>query len=290
MAGRFSIQPLGGSDRHDPWFRIGTLDIGSAAVAGLLCIVGLVVWAVAPVVAAALILDPSAVLHGQAWRLVTWPVPNPPSLWTAIDIAILWYFGLQLERTVGRYRMAFFLGALAFLVGLLGVVLGSVLFGTGGAYAGVAEISVIVLLTFIAEHPNVRFLFNIPGWLVGLVIVGIQMLQYVAGRDGLGLLLFVGGLGVAAVLAKAIGLLSEVEWLPTLRLPRPHRRPRAPRAKRSRAPKGRTVVPGPWGSSAEKDQAEFDALLDKISASGMASLTPGEVRRLHALRDKLRGR
>ena len=31
------------------------------------------------------------------WRLATWWVPNPPSLWSVIDAALIWYFGNQID-------------------------------------------------------------------------------------------------------------------------------------------------------------------------------------------------
>ena len=298
MAGRFSIQPLGGPDRHDPWFRIGTLDIGSAALAGVLAIIGLIGYSIAPRLFGLFALDSYAVTHGQVWRLATWPIPNPPSIWTAISIAILWYFGMMLERTVGRFRFGFFLVALTVVVGLVGLGVQLLLYGAsplglGYQLFGVNQLGLLVLLTFIAEHPHVRFFFNIPGWVLGLVYVGIQFLSFVSVGDVVGLFVFIAGLLVAALLAKSIGLLDEVEWLPTLRgpkrRPKPAKPARPPRQSRRRPSSGGSVVAGPWTSPADKDQAEFDALLDKINESGMASLSEREVRRLHALRDKLRG-
>lgn len=290
MAGRFSIQPLGGPDRHDPWFRIGTVDIGSAALVALLAVAGMLAYAIAPSGSLVLALDSYSVLHGQVWRLVTWPVPNIPSLWVAISIAMLWYFGMQLERTVGRFRFLFFLVSTTIALGLIAIVLQAVLFGSTAILLGVTQLSLFVFLTFIAENPHARFFFNIPAWVIGAVYVGITILSFMAGRDGLGLMVFLLGLVVVALLAKAIGLLDDVEWLPTLRGPK--RRPKA--AKPARQPRrrsgGGSVVAGPWTTPADKDQAEFDALLDKINESGMASLSEREVRRLHALRDKLRGR
>ena len=83
---------------------------------------------------------------------------------------------------------------------------------------------------------------------------------------------------------RAFGVLTRYEWIPNLAW-------KSRRQKRSRAT-GQTVVAGPWsGSSAPnpRDQYELDALLDKISASGIDSLARGEKARLIELSKKLRG-
>jgi hypothetical protein len=53
-------------------------------------------------------------------------------------------------------------------------------------------------------------------------------------------------------------------------------------------------VAGPWQppppSPVSRDQAALDALLDKISAGGMESLSDGEREQLMVLRDRLRRR
>ena len=65
----------------------------------------------------------------------------------------------------------------------------------------------------------------------------------------------------------------------------PHRR-RTP--KQSRRP---AVVAGPWGGSntVSAAQSELDELLDKISATGMNSLSKSEKERLNELSKRLRG-
>ena len=73
----------------------------------------------------------------------------------------------------------------------------------------------------------------------------------------------------------------------------PGRRPK--KAKRNKRTTGEgTVVAGPWNPTptppVSRDQAELDALLDKISATGMDSLTDQERQHLLVLRDRLRRR
>ena len=46
MAGRFAYSKPNRRGPNDPWFRIGTLDIGSAALLGLMCAVSVLVYAI----------------------------------------------------------------------------------------------------------------------------------------------------------------------------------------------------------------------------------------------------
>ena len=52
------------------------------------------------------------------------------------------------------------------------------------------------------------------------------------------------------------------------------------------------MITGPWGApggQSSTDQIELDMLLDKISATGMASLSRQEKQRLNELSKRLRG-
>ncbi|HSB87686.1 MAG TPA: DUF6576 domain-containing protein, partial [Ilumatobacteraceae bacterium] len=66
-------------------------------------------------------------------------------------------------------------------------------------------------------------------------------------------------------------------------------RSRQPRRHRGRSRPA--VVSGPWGGTPATvtDHSELDALLDKISAGGMESLTKAEKQRLNELSKRLRG-
>ncbi len=287
-----------GRGSEDGWFRIGSLDVGTTMFIVLLSVVALVVYAVEPIdkpIETALAMLPGRVTHFQLWRLVTWPFANLfVSLWTAVSIFFFWYFGTELERMLGRVKFAVWFVGTTIGVGLVNVVLYLVLpFGIAhGGLAGLQYIGILVLLVFIAEYPLRRFFFNIPGWVIGLIYVGIQVIQYLGNRQSFELIAFLLSLVVAAVMARSVGLLQEQPWVPKIPWRSRARKPKRPRGAARGGPG--TVVAGPWQPRgvppASRDQAALDALLDKISAGGMDSLTDHEREQLLVLRDRLRRR
>src|SRR3954451_2312560 len=291
-------RPGRGSD--DGWFHLGRIEVTTTVLVVVLAIVSVVEWAFEGnfgVIQTHLMLDPDAVLEGQVWQLVTWPLAYPTGigLFDIISIALFWYFGSEIEALLGKKKMAWFLALVAVGLGLLwvGLVeLTSISNGIGTAsfrLSGLGLLELMVLLVFIAEYPQRRFFFNIPGWVIGAVIVGISMLGYVGNRQWLLLLNFVLGLVLTAVVARSMGLLAEVRGVPRVAV----RRKRRPKKQR-RSSSGPTVVQGPWQPTetapVSRDQAALDALLDKIHAHGMDSLSDQEREQLLVLRDRLRRR
>ena len=282
MAGRFAYSKPNHRGPNDPWFRIGTLDIGSAALLALMCVVSVVLYALEPVdkpILFKLALIPTEVTSGQVWRILTWPLANgldQQLLWVIISIAVLWYVGSRLEEQVGRIKFAWFLLMIVVIPGLVGTALDL-------PQAGVHTVQLVVLLTFIAEHPNVRFFFGIPAWVLGAVYVAAEVLQLMGDRDGRRLLFFLVSLIVGALAARAVGMLEVFPWIPKISMPHRRREP-----KRSRRP---AVVAGPWAGTSPipSAQGELDDLLDKISASGINSLSKAEKERLNELSKRLRG-
>jgi hypothetical protein len=121
-------------------------------------------------------------------------------------------------------------------------------------------------------------------------MVVIPLLQYVAARYWLGLLLLALSLVLSAIFAKLAGLLSQYAFIPgTMISDRP--RPRTKKSSRRSGPDA-TVVQGPWTTyePPAREDVEMDALLDKIMASGLDSLTPKERKRLEELRQQRRAR
>ncbi|HEY0520755.1 MAG TPA: hypothetical protein VGC84_14770, partial [Ilumatobacteraceae bacterium] len=234
MAGRFAYSKPNRRGPNDPWFRVGTLDIGSAALLGLLCAVSVLVYAIDKTQLIRLALIPSEVTSGQVWRIVTWPLANgfdQPLLWVIVSIAVLWYFGSKLEEQVGRTKFAWFLTMIILIPGLVGTALDL-------PQAGVHTVQLVVLLTFIAEYPNVRFFFGIPAWVLGAIYVAAEILQLTGDRAGRRLIFFLVSLLVGALAARGVGMLETYQWIPKIAVPHRRRQP-----KRSRRP---AVVAGPW--------------------------------------------
>ena len=302
MAGRFSYSRPERRGATDPWFRIGEIDIGSAAFLAILCAISVLIYGLEPVdkpILRRLALIPDDVWSGQVWRLVTWPLANgfdQRLLWTAVAIALLWYFGGRLEEQIGRVRMTVLLVALIVLPGIVGTLLDLPTYG-------VRSIELAILLIFIAEYPNIRFFFGIPAWVLGLVYVVTDILQISGSRSNDQLLFYLASLVIAAIAARAVGMLSAYPWIPQIPLPDaltgtrssgPRRSARGKvRGKRGGKPR---VVEGPWSPppparpspDTAAAQAELDALLDKISAGGLESLSADEKRRLNELSKRLR--
>ncbi|WP_117000698.1 rhomboid family intramembrane serine protease [Desertimonas flava] len=322
MASRFSFSVPGRRGPSDPWFRVGTVDVTTTVLVTALCVLSLFVYAFEgdrhPVLEK-LALIPDDVTSGQVWRLFTWPLANFPDggrlLWTVITIAIFWLFGREIERLMGRVRFTVFLLLLTVIPGIVGTLIDTVQFG-------IRPIEFGVFLVFVAEYPFARFFFNIPGWVVGAVLLVIEILQILADPDSERHLIFLFvTLAVAGITAKSMGLLSSLPWMPAVPLGRfggggssRRSRPKRPRAAGggSRSPgrrSGGDVVEGPWtaprsgptgsaplppppvsAAEAAADQAELDALLDKISDLGMDGLSSAEKQRLNELSKRMRNR
>ncbi len=293
MAGRFSYSSPESRYGGTPWFKVGDIDVGTAVLVSAACVLSMFVWAANPAALEPLILDASAVRGGQIWRLITWPFANSPSIWTVITIAIFWYFGRELEGLLGRNRFAWFLGILTVVPAIVATVLGLNVYGLDYLQLG-------VFMVFIAEHPTVRFFFNIPGWVIGAVVVGLQVLQLVGARNGNGLIFLVVLLATAGLAARSFGLATQLPWIPKLPMPgsgveRSSSKRRRSGGTATKARSRSTVVEGPWSApssppspDAAAAQAELDLLLDKISESGLDSLSSDEKRRLNELSKRLR--
>ncbi len=308
MAGRFSISVPGRRGPSDPWFRIGTLDVNTTMVVVLMCVVSILVWAFEGPehpVSEKLYLDPDKVLDGQVWRIVTWPFVNEPTIWIVISLALLWYFGSEIERLLGRNRFAIFLLLVTVIPGVVGTLIDL-------PQAGIRPIEMAVFLLFVVEYPFIRFFFGIPAWAIGAVILGIEILQLLSERNEKGILFLFVVLAVAALTARTMGLLLNLPWVPAVPIGASRSgRKRRSKPSRSRGSRGGgDVVAGPWTSASRSgptrsaplpqppvssadiaaDQRELDALLDKISDAGMDGLSADEKRRLNELSKRMRGR
>ena len=214
--------------------------------------------------------DRDAVLRGEVWRLVTYGLVNPPSLWFVVDMFMLAWFGRELEKFFGRrifrrlYACLYLLSPLLFT--LIGAWLPMHLAGETGAFA--------LFIAFATLYPGVAFFFNILAKWLAVILVALYTLIALANRDLPGLI----SLWSTAGFAHGFVRYEQGRFtLPSLnfwrRKPRFRVLPDLPPERSARAP--------------DKSMAEIDALLDKIAQSGLASLTPKERAKLDQSRSDL---
>ena len=271
---------LSGSDQEKPWFRIRSYGVGTTDFVAGVSLLMMVVYAISPTFVSFLALTPSDVLRGFVWQLATWPLANGPSFWTIWNAAVFWFTGRQLERELGKGRFGWMLLGITVAGSLLAVLLALGFRVDEPILGGLGTMSMIVVLIFIAENPRMPFFFGIPAWVLGLVIVVLPLLSYVGARYWIGLLHFVLSIVAAAIIAKMAGLLSRYAFVPGSMITPKQRtlgQPRKPRRRSEPRPTsgGGTVVRGPWvgHEPPAREDEEMDALLDKIMAHGLDSLT-----------------
>jgi membrane associated rhomboid family serine protease len=295
MPGRYQFS-LPERRQRDGWFRIGTLDVTTTALMVLLGVVSMFVYAISKDLVIDLMFLPSLVRDGDIWRIITWPLANPPTaIWVVLTLVFFWFFGHRVEDEIGRKRYTWLILAMTVLPAVIVTVVNV---GDDLAYAyGLGILGTALLVVFALDNPGAQFFFGIPAWIIALVIVAIDVLGLVADRRWNQLFLELLVIGVGLVGARQCGMVEVLHWIPRLgsggsghkRKPvssgRPKRSKQVPQSASS-------VVTGPWGTpsgQSSTDQIELDMLLDKISATGMASLSRQEKQRLNELSKRLRG-
>ncbi|MCU1503826.1 MAG: hypothetical protein JWM12_3180, partial [Ilumatobacteraceae bacterium] len=167
--------------------------------------------------------------------------------------------------------------------------------GDSAVVYGLSALGSGLLVIFALDNPGAMFFFNIPAWIIALVFVGIDVLSLLGDRLYAQLLLELLVIAVGLIGARQYGMVEVLHWIPNFGRKSPRsshqRAPKQPRQHR-RPTTASSVITGPWAASSSPgsgDQIELDMLLDKISASGIASLTKQEKQRLNDLSKRLRG-
>jgi len=267
-----SFFPARGS--ADPWFRLGRLEVGTTVAVAATVVMSWIAWVVfSGGLGAALGYYPAVLGSGQVWRLVTWPWANQLGLWPVLNLFLFWYFGSELEATIGRVKMAWLLvgiwASLTAAVSLVGLAFDGGLFGIG-------MIQFMVLLIWIAEYPTRRFFLAIPAWVVGLVLVALEVFEALGYRDFAPLFSLPLSLVLVALIGRRVGLLTGYPWIPG-----------APGRRRPRPAKQRSDRGQQRGMS---DRARLDELLDRINETRLHRRSEAEKRELKKLSERLRGR
>ncbi|MBC8009152.1 MAG: rhomboid family intramembrane serine protease, partial [Burkholderiales bacterium] len=225
------------------------------------------------------------VLRGQVWRVATYGLVNAPSLWFAVDMLMLVWFGREVEKALGRTAFLRLYGCLYLIPPVL---LTPFAFWRPTMLAGEAG-SLAIFVAFATYFPNIPMMFNLLAKWVAIILVGLYTLMALAGHDWTGLLVLWATCGFAfAYIRHAKG-----DWeMPSLRL----LKPAAPTARgtgsnRSDSARGDPRRSGGSSASPNAKPADslegVDAILDKIASQGMHSLTPQERARLDKAQARL---
>ena len=274
---------------RDGWFKVGQLDITTTALLVILGVASMFWYAIDQESMWKLAFDAQAVrVNHEFWRVFTWPIVNPPTrIWVVLTMAFFWFVGHRIEDRVGRVRFTVMLLLMTVIPSAI-VSLFDFTAQTGVAY-GLSILAIALLTIYAFDSPGAVWLFNIPLWIVASVFVLLDVLQYLGNRWFGALLVELGAILVGAFMARQYGMLDDLAFIPRFM------GQKQPTKKATRRQGGPTVVTGPWDGSPQAthtavDQMELDGLLDKISASGIDSLSRTEKARLNELSKKLRGR
>jgi hypothetical protein len=276
---------------RDGWFRIGSLDVTTTAFMVLAGVVSMFWYAVHVDSLAQLVFSGDRVRGGELWRLVTWPLVNPPdNIWVVLTFAFFWFVGHAVEDRIGRQRFTVMIFATTVIPAALVTIIS---FGGGGGAFGLGVLGIGLLVVYALDNPGAMFFFGIPAWVIAAVYVGIDVLRLVGNRQWEQLVLELAVVAVALFSARQYGMVESLAFVP--RVGNGGRTRGKPTKQRPRGKqRGESVVQGPWAQPAPShspaDEAELNDLLDKISAHGIDALSRAEKARLNELSKKLRGR
>jgi membrane associated rhomboid family serine protease len=221
--------------------------------------------------------DSVAVLRGYAFHeLVTYAFVHAPStiLWFAIEMYMLFVFGREVERFLGRKAFI-----ALYLVLLLGPSLLLTIWGLNQhtGLAGSSSLHLGVFVAFATIYPRAELMFRILAKWAALIIVAALSLQWLAYHAWMELAVLWVSAAAAFLFVELRGAGPELHWITQLKaLVRPKPRLHVVQKSTTR----RVVEP-------DDVYASVDPILEKISKSGIGSLTEGERRQLDRARKRL---
>lgn len=205
------------------------------------------------------------------WQLATYAFVHLPPYWLfLIELYLLVVFGREIEAYLGRAAFVRFYLTLLLAPTLL--FTGAEWLGWHTSYAGSSALHFGVFVAFALIYPTAEMFFGIQAKWIALALLAINSLQCLALSDYEALaVLAVDSSAACLFIARFQGRLALTSR--TYRIPVQRSSRQAPR---------------PSPAPEEEDlHGSIDPILDKISRSGIASLTVRERERLEKARHKL---
>jgi membrane associated rhomboid family serine protease len=214
--------------------------------------------------------------RGEIWQLATYAFVHSPSalLWFAVEMYMLFVFGREVERFIGRRAFIvlyiFLLLAPTVLLSLWGLSERTGIAGSPALHFG-------IFIAFATIYPSVELLLRIQAKWVALALAAISTLQLLAYRDWSGMAVLWVSIAAAFFFIRLRGIGPELVWWGNLKSRW------QPRQKFHVVPRSapRRVV------EAENVHESIDPVLEKISKQGINSLTASERRALDRARTRL---
>lgn len=221
-----------------------------------------------------LMFDSAMVLSGFVWQVFTYAFVHQPSIWFVIHLFFLFFFGREVERFLGRRSfILLYLGLLllpAFFLTLWGL-------GERVSFGDSDALHFGVFVAFAAIYPGAELIFRIQAKWMALAFGVIVALQLLAANAWAQLAAFLLCVGFAIYYVRVRGRGAESDWWSSLK---EKVRPQPKFKVVPRASPRRVVEP-------EDVYESIDPLLEKISKSGINSLTASERRALDRARAQL---
>src|SRR5437879_64641 len=242
-----------------------------------LAVVGCVLFAAGTSLSPYLQFDSAAILYqGQVWRIATYAFVHTPSalLWFAVEMYMLFVFGREVERFIGQRAY------IALYVALLiapTAVLTAWGFWQRSALAGSPALHFGIFVAFATIYPRVELFLRITAKWFALILAAIYTLQLLAYHAWTDLAVVWTSVAVAFLFVEWRGAGPELVWLNNLKS-RAQPRPKFHLVQ--------TTNTEPRVRPADV-YASVDPILDKISKSGIGSLTASERRQLDRARNRL---
>lgn len=204
--------------------------------------------------------------HFAVWQFVTYAFVHRPEILFLLEIYLLVVFGSEIERFLGRRAFLVIYATLLLLPPL--VLSAAGLAGLPSVYMGSSALHFGVFIAFASLYPGAEVLFSLQARWVALALLIISSLQFLAYSmwTSLGVLLLDCAAAFLLIHRFQTGRFFELP-----RLSRPALR----------------LLPRPEEAAPEEPLASIDGILEKISRSGMGSLTAKERALLEKARTEL---
>ena len=270
------------SDEYQPIAWIGRYPIHAATLLMLVHIACMIASCLLLAVGQGAVLslfafDSAQVVYGgRIWQIATYAFVHQPSnlIWFAVEMYMLFAFGREVERFIGR-RAFFALYAVLLLVPSLFLTLWGLWVRIG--LAGSATIHFAIFIAFAAIYPNAEIFFRLTAKLIALIFIAAYSLQLLAYHGWTEMAVLWLSIGLAFGFIQLRGAGPQLDWLNGW-------------TSRWRSRRSLRVVPPASSRRVVEPEDIYDSIdpvLDKISKSGIGSLTPSERRALDRARARL---